>query len=451
MNDVMYVQAIVAVIVGLFAWQVFTKRFDPFAPVWMFLVGYLQVYVIQATTLREWALGVRGLEIVSAANFRALWVLLWFLAVYYLVPGRAAAVYLPRPPVSWSIAAVSLLAPALALIGLYSAWMVMRLATEGEAITAETAILTSFPFVTIVGGILLVVTGRNPNAPRPLLLAAGLGVALLYTLLWIFNGKRSPALMGVLSTVCAFYVARGRRPSWTVLFATAFAGSLCVAVAINWRFNKNQYDRSISGFTEYLADFEVSSILTSLNISKDEDEADPSKFISHESLEYGGFLLMLDTVPEKSGFDYGANYLRCVSTFIPRVVWPAKPLYGRDKWIGAWMLGSELKRDEDFAGPSIGLLGATQLNGGALGALVVVGVLALGQRLGYEYFRRHEGVPWVQACWALIYYNAWYTVVADDPANWFYYNWGFTAFPSLVLLWFINKLTPAAEGELCPA
>ena len=85
--------------------------------------------------------------------------------------------------------------------------------------------------------------------------------------------------------------------------------------------------------------------------------------------EYGGFLLMMDTVPEKSDYDYGMNYIRIVSTYIPRIVWPTKPLFGRDQWVGAWIAGSEMERDEEFTGPAIGILGATQLNGGAFGTL----------------------------------------------------------------------------------
>ena len=34
----------------------------------------------------------------------------------------------------------------------------------------------------------------------------------------------------------------------------------------------------------------------------------------------------------------------------------------------------------------------------------------------------------------MTYYCAWFMVVADDPMNWFYYNWGFTIDASLVLL-----------------
>ena len=451
MNDQVYVQAMLALMVAVFAWQVVTKGFDPFAPVWMFMVGYVQVYVIQAITLREWALGVRGLDLVTAANFRAFWALAWYLVVYHACPGRPIAARLPKPPTAWSGSVVSVLAPALSLFGLYCAWLVMNFGNDASAYSAETALLTSFPFVTMVGAILLIVTGRNPDSPRPALLAAGLGVAAAFIILWVFNGKRSPALIGVLSTVCAYYVTRRTRPSWAVLLATAFVGSLFVAVAINWRFNKNQYERSASGFVQYLGDFELSSVLTSLNIDNNEDEIDRSKFISHESLEYGALLVMLDTVPEKSDYDYGANYLRCVSTFIPRLVWQEKPLYGREQWVGAWIAGSEMKRDETFTGPAIGLLGATQLNGGAVGTLIVVAVLALMQRTGYEYFRRYDTVPWVQAWWSLSYYCAWFMVVADDPMNWFYYNWGFTTMPTLVLLWAVNKLAGVPAGEPHPA
>ena len=136
---------------------------------------------------------------------------------------------------------------------------------------------------------------------------------------------------------------------------------------------------------------------------------------SHETIEYGGFLLMMDTVPGKSEYDYGMNYIRVVSTFIPRIFWPSKPLFGRDQWISAWIAGSELERDEDFTGPAIGILGATQLNGGAVGTLIVMAFVGLLLRTAYEYFRLHADVAWVQFWWAITFFNAWFMVVGDDP------------------------------------
>src|SRR4051794_31009231 len=102
MVDQYYVYGTAAVILALMASQVFRTTFDPFAPIWLFLVGYAHVYVVQAITCREWALRVRGEELVTQANFRAFWALMWFLLVYFSGLGRVIAARLPRAPRSWS-------------------------------------------------------------------------------------------------------------------------------------------------------------------------------------------------------------------------------------------------------------------------------------------------------------------------------------------------------------
>ena len=71
MDDLMYVYAIGLIPAALLAFEVVTKRFDPFAPIWLFFVGYVHLYMMEALNLREWALGVRGIEIVREASFRA--------------------------------------------------------------------------------------------------------------------------------------------------------------------------------------------------------------------------------------------------------------------------------------------------------------------------------------------------------------------------------------------
>ena len=113
------------------------------------------------------------------------------------------------------------------------------------------------------------------------------------------------------------------------------------------------------------------------------------------------------------------------------------------------LAGSELERNEEFTGPAIGILGAAQLNGGTIGTLVVMAVVALLLRTGYEYFCLYPDVPWVQFWWSIIYYNAWFMVLCDDPLVWFYYNWGFTTCPIVVLMWWASKLgAPQVEPGL---
>jgi hypothetical protein len=212
-----------------------------------------------------------------------------------------------------------------------------------------------------------------------------------------------------------------------------------VGIAIGWRNDRDHDHSSFGGFIGFLADFRVESVLASMNVSDGDEELD-----TYETTEYGGFLLMMDTVPHKSDYDHGANYIKVFSTFIPRIIWPTKPIYGREKWIAAWQAGSEMEREDTFASPAIGILGATQLNGGTAGTLIVVAAVALMLRSAYSFFQRYADNTWVQFWWSIFYFNAWFVVVCDDPMVWFYFNWGFTGFPVVILTWFLNR-SPAGR------
>ena len=256
MDELFPVYATAAVILSYFLVQVTTGRFDPFAPTWLFFVGYVHVYIIQPLTYHDWAVEVRGKDLVWSANFRACWSLVWFLVIYHLPLGRLIAPFLPRPPSSWSPKIVATISPPLILWGLFCAGMVVRSGAGDETFSPEESLFRSFPFVMMVAAVLLIVTGRTSGSKNAGLATAGLISAFLYVMIWMFNGKRSHSLIGVLATVCAYYVSRLRRPSWPVLLATAFTGALVVAIAIGWRGNLN-YERSFSGFVDYLGRFQA--------------------------------------------------------------------------------------------------------------------------------------------------------------------------------------------------
>lgn len=440
MDEMVWVYGTASLIAGTFLLQVLRRTFDPFAPIWLFLVGYVQVYVVQAISYHEWGVRSRGVELVTEANFRAFWALALFLGVYFLGPARPFARILPRPPTRWATTPVLLWSPVLVVWGLFCAWLVMRTAQDSETSTSpEAALLLSFPMVMLVAGALLIVTGRRPSNPRPAITTAGVLVVAGYMLIWMFNGKRSHSLIAVLVGVCSFYIPRLKRPSFPVLLATALAGMMAVGISISWRYYANSHRSygSISKFVDFITTFDPATILESVNVK--EKESKPDGLVSYETEEWGGFLLMMDTVPMKSDYDYGLNYLRVFSTFIPRLVWADKPIYGRDQWVAAWIAGSEVKRKENFTGPAIGILGATQLNGGAVATAIVMSFVAILLSTSYQYFRRFADVAWVQAAWPLWYYNSWFMTVNDDPCNWFYLNFGFTTLPTLAIFWFLNK------------
>jgi hypothetical protein len=424
------------VIVGLIVAQMVRREFDPFAPVWLFLAGYAQVYVVQAISYREYALRARGPELVTQANLRALWALLWFLLVYYSGLGRRLASRLPRVPAYWSPGLITGIVPLMILWGL---------ACSGIALTSvetsqEENLLRQFPIMMLAAGLLLIVTGRQPSYPRPFTSLAGVLVVMAYIVIWMFNGRRSHAIIGVLTGVCAWYVPTWRRPSMPILTVTAFLCALVVSVALGWRGNA-KYEKSAAGFIEYISEFDPSTMLVNMNLA--EKDATPGVITeqkSKETEEYGGFLLMMDTVPEKSEYDYGAPYLRLFSTYIPRIVWADKPIFGREQWAKAWVKGSEFHRDMNFTGPAIGVLGATQLNGGAVATLIVMAYLAMLLRTGYDYFRLYCDRPWAQFWWSITYYVSWLMTVNDDPMVWFYYIYGHTTLPPVVALWLYHRL-----------
>lgn len=443
MDELTWVYATAGLIVGTFLFKVIRRRFDPFEPLWLFCAGYTQVYVVQALSYHDWAVGLHGRELIHDANLRAFWALCWFMLIYHAPFGAILARISPSAPRSWSIPMVLGLTPILIFAGLVAAIVARNLADDPNS--HESSILHQFHFAMLVGAVILIVSGRHGAAINRPLFLAGVGFALLYLLLWLFNGKRSHSVLCVLSSVCAIYVSKLKRPGFLVLAATGVVGVLMVSLALGWRGNQ-RYERSFAGFAEYVIEFNPVDVLADLNLKDRNEFADTPELMSKETEEYGGFLVMMYAVPALSGYDYGQSYLRVFSTFIPRFLWPTKPLFGRAEWVSAWIAGSEFKRDETFTGPAIGLLGATQLNGGAIGTLIVVAVLAIGLRWAYSYFLLYADTAWAQVFWSMSYWAAWLMIVNDDPLVWFYYIYGYTIMPELVLLWAWNKLNPG-DGQ----
>lgn len=437
--DQLPVYATAALILGMVLSQLWRRSFDPFAPIWLFLAGYAQLYVIQAISYREWALRARGPELVTSANFRALWALVWFLVVYHSGVGRWLALRMPSVPRNWSVGLITGATPVMVAWGALCAGIYANAAPED--LSAEGVLFRQFPILLLEAGVLLLVTGRRLSAPRPLYTAVGLALVVGYLFIFMFNGKRSHSMIAVLAGVCAFYLPRWRRPSIAVMGATGVLCVVAVTLALGWRGNSRhqRYERSPAGFLKFVAEFDPSDALVNMNL-KERDDGGSGAEVSKETEEYGGFLLMMATVPHLSGYDYGACYLRVVSSYIPRIVWANKPIYGREQWINAWIAGSEQVRDSKFTGPAIGILGAGQLNGGATGTAIMMAVVAAILRAAYDYYRTYADRPWAQAWWSMTYFNAWMLTANDDPSVFFYYLYGHTILAPMALLWLVHKL-----------
>ena len=298
MDDQYFVFATAGIILVYFLVNVVVRKFDPFAPVWLFLLGYVQVYIIQAVSYHEWALRGSGQELVTAANSRALWAIIWFLTVYHLGIG-------PRSPLSylgrladgrrpWSLPSW----PLRWFSGdLFCAGVMIRGGITGaETISAEEALLRSFPFVMMVAAIMLIVTGRTLAVPSPLFLPAGLLVAAsLRCHLDVQRQALTFADRCSFHGLCLLYHASESGPHGRFCWPLLSRRALVVAIAIGWR-NNDDYELSFVGIHSVSLGFQ--------------DRKDPRKSqyqgrrktarvetTTYETTEYGGFLLMMDTVP----------------------------------------------------------------------------------------------------------------------------------------------------------
>ena len=143
----------------------------------MFLLGYLQVYVVQAISYRDYAIRIRGEDLVNAANVRAIWALCWFLFVYYFGFGKWIASKLPKAPEGWSTPMVLGVSPFLIVWGLVCSGVILSAgANDRDSISNEENLFRQFPLVLLVAGNLLVVTGNRLKNPKPMVALAGLSV-----------------------------------------------------------------------------------------------------------------------------------------------------------------------------------------------------------------------------------------------------------------------------------
>jgi len=103
-------------------------------------------------------------------------------------------------------------------------------------------------------------------------------------------------------------------------------------------------------------------------------------------LMFDGFVAVIERVPSEMDYSYGAGYFFAILGFIPRVIWPDKPAWGKEVFTQT-VFGVD---DSVF---TYGLVGEFWWNFGAYG--VVVGGLLYGFLLGllYKYVIRNSQDP----------------------------------------------------------
>ena len=258
MDELLFAYATAAVIVRLFPRQVDHAEVRPVRAGLAVPGRIYQSYVIQAISYHEWAVGVRGKELVAAANCRALWALVWFLAVYQLGLGRRTRLGCCPRRRGLVAGAGRRDQPAPGRLGpVLRGDVDPRRRRHASAMSGRgSAIFRSFPFVMMVAAIMLIVTGRTIQAPRPAFLPAGLVVAAVVRL--DLDVQRQAIALAHRRAGDGLCVLRHAAQAALVARADRHGVRRCArrAIAIGWR-NNRDHERSFTGFVHFLGDFDV--------------------------------------------------------------------------------------------------------------------------------------------------------------------------------------------------
>ncbi len=382
----------------------------------------------------------------AAANFRALWAILWFLLVYQLGIGRKLAAVLPRPPRRWSPAAVALISPPLIVWGLFCAGLAIFGGAQADS-TANPGMETlflSFPVRDDGGG------GPadrdrpdDPVRPAPFFLPAGLMVAA--ALRADLDVQRQAVALADRRAGHGLRILHDAAQAALVAGPDRDGVLGCAGGGDRHRLEgQPDYERSFTGFANSSA------------ISKSRRSSRAST--SPTTRDDGGGHDLRDRrirrLPADDGHGSRQVGLRLRRELHPRVfdVHPPDRLAEQAalrprQWVNAWIAGSEMERDEDFTGPAIGILGATQLNGGAIGTLIVLACVALAAPHGLRV------LP------ALCGRSLGSVLVVDHllqrlvhgrqrrSARLVLLQLGFTTFPIVILMWWGSKLGGSGRGR----
>ena len=175
---------------------------------------------------------------------------------------------------------------------------------------------------------------------------------------------------------------------------------------------------------------------------------EPHETKSHETTEYGGFLLMMDTVPRSRIMIMERTTCACFYLYpSDRLADQARSLAGPSGSVPGSLARNSIETRISLD-PAIGILGATQLNGGAVATLLVLAFACPScsapptstsgsMRTSPGSSSGGRSPSSTHGSWSL----------SDDPMTWFYYNWGFSGFPIVVFLWWTHRSrAPAHQG-----
>ncbi len=359
---------------------IYKKEFDPFEPIYLWIVLYAFLYFLKPLTHVITGVGFRyGEEYLNEALFIAIVGLAFFYLGYFWSGGKKIAAILPLAAREISLKRLKIVAWCLILIGFWGLHTYIQISGGwyefwskphgfGGKANITTAYIYQLPELMVIGFLLAFfafVASREKLSIKSLvmLFLASLGGVGLYTLVW---GSRTNFSWITLSCITIYYLLRDKRPSLKIIFPALFA--LFIALAIIPAYRGNLY---------FGGDFKKM-----LNISNYMNSF--RQAFGNPTDEFGSYLAEVALVPENIPYDYFALHRQLIYHPIPRLIWPDKPPLFNRNW------DSFLAKSHLSWGAAESLLGDFYAQLGLWGVIVGTFISGVLWKTIYWYFRHNK-------------------------------------------------------------
>lgn len=344
-----------------------------------------------------------------------------FLIGYYSRFGKAAAKLLPRIPRAWDEKKFHLFLPVIMAIGLLSYCLLIRFHGGVEYfISPRREILTRAGQGYLRLGVSLILFTFALSATRTMTTGKGkiLVFAVLLTLvltIGFFSGKKRDFLLSILIVLIICHYMKGRiRLRSLALFI--------VCVFLTFPIFKAYRKENLLNLPEA-----IPAIVKSTTISK----SLMSRFYGIDSLT----LIIRDT-PGVMDYQFGATMAPVVVAWIPRRLWPEKPIISFGKVFAETYFRDHFSGTGTSASPTI--LGEAYINFHVAGMLWISLLCGLFIRTVYEYLIRLNFAPpavFIYSCTFLFLFKFWESAIAGFITA----KFGLYFFTSVILVILIGK------------
>lgn len=414
------------------------KNFGWFHPLvffvlWTFLVGVLTRLGMLLNGIDAHP-ALPGWESESLNRLAAYHMLLEAFGAAALYAGYALSSAVPAPAIGWRALSWPLLKIAvIAVVAVLAFGMYARATGGGEQLLLQRGLPRHLQDRFEVGGHWLMLVKLLPAAclvwlatdrkvlQRPTFyLAAALGILLVF----VVTGARSSIVVPIIVGIVLWSLINRRLPRGAIV-AVALVGVTLLGAIGEYRASLRGIDR-----LDY-----VQMEQTGVEWFTSGLEA-----LEGRGAEILGTYPILAQVPDIEGLRWGETYLAFVTAFVPRALWPDKP-------IASGGLTAQVFFGTDGKGVPAGSVGEAYWNFHATGVALVF--LLWGVLLGWMgklYLNATEARPQIALLYVL-------TVIYFKPYGTAYFNWLHETVPALtmlVLLCGLPRLVPRSRSRVVP-